>query len=479
MRPWPTSLRARLTVWYAALLGLPLIIFAIVCYVVFSRGLLDRTDRFIGDALSAFSRELVAERRATATLDQALATTITEVRFPDLRIAILDSARHIVAATASSRADDLADRRPSAATGQAIAEVLRSHDATGAFALTVGEGAGSYRVLAQPMMVRDQAFDVTGAYPLRDIEDVLARVRALFAIAIPLLVVCAGTGGYFLAKRSLAPVSAMTARASAISAANLDERLPVGGGTELVGLAQVVNALLDRLETSFDQQRRFMADASHELRTPTAIIRTEAEVTLSRDRDAAEYRGSVTVMRDAALRLTRIVEDLFLLARADSGHLVARRDALYLEELLHDAVRSVRNVADQKAVAVKLGAIIEAPFDGDADLLGRLFLNLLDNAIKYSASGAIVAVEMSRDNGRYRVDVTDSGPGIPADAQSRVFERFFRADAARARGDSSTSSGAGLGLAIGRRVAELHDGTLDLMQSEPGLTRFRVTLPAI
>ena len=153
------------------------------------------------------------------------------------------------------------------------------------------------------------------------------------------------------------------------------------------GLAVVVNALLDRLETSFEQQRRFMADASHELRTPTAIIRTEAEVTLTRDRGEDEYRSSVTVMRDAARRLTRIVDDLFLLARADSGHLVARRDALYLEELLHDAVRSVRQVAEQRGVVVKLGSIIEAPFEGDADLLGRLFLNLLDNAIKYSPKG--------------------------------------------------------------------------------------------
>ena len=174
--------------WYAVLLGLPLIVFAIVCYVVFSRALLNRTDRFIGDALAAFSRELVAERRATSTLEQAMATTINEVRFPDLRIAILDSSRRIVAATASARADELADRRPAAETDRAIIEAIMEHDVTRPLAISIGRGPGSYRVVAQPMTVRGQVLGVTGAYPLADIEDVLARVRELFAVAIPLLV---------------------------------------------------------------------------------------------------------------------------------------------------------------------------------------------------------------------------------------------------------------------------------------------------
>jgi signal transduction histidine kinase len=134
----------------------------------------------------------------------------------------------------------------------------------------------------------------------------------MFAIAIPLLILFAATGGYVLAKRSLAPVSTMTSRAAVISATNLHERLPVSGGDELVGLARVVNDLLDRLENSFEQQRRFMQDASHELRTPAAILRAETDVTLSRaHRDEEEYRASISVMQDAARRLTRIVDDLF------------------------------------------------------------------------------------------------------------------------------------------------------------------------
>jgi heavy metal sensor kinase len=319
---------------------------------------------------------------------------------------------------------------------------------------------------------------LAGAYPLADIEEVLARVRRLFALAIPLAVLVAAGGGYLLARRSLAPLAAMTSRASAISATTLDDRLPIGGGTELVGLAVVINDLLDRLERSFDQQRRFMADASHELRTPTAIIRSEADVTLSRNRGGDEYRASIEVMGEAARRLSRIVGDLFLLARADAGHLVARRESIYLEEVMRDVARAVRPMSEQRGVSIALSAPIDAPLEGDADLLGRLFLNLLDNAIKHSPSGAAVGISMRVVGGAYVIDISDAGPGIPAELQSRVFERFFRVDSARSREMSESTSGAGLGLAIARRIAELHGGTLQLAESRPGLTRFRVTLPA-
>jgi signal transduction histidine kinase len=246
---------------------------------------------------------------------------------------------------------------------------------------------------------------------------------------------------------------------------------------ELGTLATTFNGLLDRVSDALDQQRRFMADASHELRTPTAIIRTEAEVTLSRDRNTDDYRTSVVVMRDAARRLTRIVDDLFLLARTDSGHLVPRRDTLHLEEIVQDAVRGVRHLAEQQGATVRLGSIVEAPIEGDADLLGRLILNLLDNAIKYSPNGGTVDVEMRRISGSYVIDVTDVGPGIPESVQGKIFERFFRADSARGREEANAISGAGLGLAIARRIAELHGGSLMLETSRPGMTRFRATLP--
>ena len=426
LRAWPSSLRLRLTLWYAALLALPLIAFAIICYIAFARALLDRTDHFIGDALTAFSRELVAERRLATTVEGAMRTTVDEVRFRDLHIAILDSTRRVVAGTALAGEDSTAERSPSSQTGAAIVAALRPSDVSAPRALTILARDTSYRVISRPLALRGQRFVLTGTYALNDNERVLEHIRALFAVAIPLLILCAATGGYVLAKRSLAPVSAMTARAADISVTNLRERLPVGGGDELVGLARVVNDFLDRLEGSFERQRQFMADASHELRTPTAILRTEADLTLSRPhRTEDEYRASVAIMQDATRRLSRIVEDLFLLARADSGNLVPQREPVYLEEIVHDATRGVRQIADHRAVRVMLGQVVEAPFRGDADLLGRLLLNLLDNAIKHSPRGGTVDVAMTHDNGTYEITVVDAGQGIPAEAQGRVFERIL------------------------------------------------------
>ncbi len=244
----------------------------------------------------------------------------------------------------------------------------------------------------------------------------------------------------------------------------------------------MVNELLDRLEQAFAQQRRFVADASHELRTPTAILRTEADVTLARDHRAeSEYRASMEVMRDATRRLTRIVDDLFLLARADAGHLVVHSQPVYLDEIVDDAVRGVRSVAEARGLRVELNKLVDSPLNGDGDLLGRIVLNLLDNAIKYADAGGVIAVSLDRRNGDYHVAVVDSGPGIPRDAQSHVFDRFFRVDTARSRTESAengVTSGAGLGLSIARRIAELHGGRLELVESRPGRTEFLLTLPA-
>jgi heavy metal sensor kinase len=444
---WPSSLRARLTLWYTVLLGLPLIVLAVGTYLVFSRALEGRTTRFTNDALTAFSRELVAERRATLSAREAIRSTVEEVRFQDLRIAVRDTTGVLVART--DEHDDI---------------------------------AGPTRSFTQPIVVGGERFTLTGTYPIRETQALLSRLRTTFVIAIPLLLLFAATSGFFLAKRSLAPVAAMAAQAAKITESNLHERLPVEGGEELVGLAKVVNELLDRLEQSFAQQRRFVADASHELRTPTAILRAEADVTLARPhREEAEYRASMDVMRDATRRLTRIVDDLFLLARADAGHLVVHMKPVYLDEIVDDAVRGVRSVAEARGLRVELQHLVDSPLQADEDLLGRVLLNLLDNAIKYANPDGLIEVTLTRQSETYVVSVIDSGPGIPLDAQAHVFERFFRVDAARSRSESASegaTSGAGLGLPIARRIAELHGGRLDLVESRAGRTEFRLILAA-
>ncbi len=483
MRWWPSSLRARITLWFAVVLGVPLATFAIVSYVVFSRTLLERTDHFMGDALSAFSRELANERRLAPSNEVAARTTAYEVHFRQLQMVILDRTERLLATSPMEvyAESEAAGIRP-LDSARALA-AARNGDGGEGYRTIVTHG-DDYRVHTRIVQLAGEAISLTGIAPLHDIEDVLARVRRAFLIALPLLLAAAAAGGFFVARRSLAPVSAMGARAAAITDANLHERLPVvSPHDELGGLATVVNSLLDRLERAFAQQRRFMADASHELRTPTAILSTEAQVTLAREhRSESEYRESVAVMQGAAGRLTRIVDDLFLLARADAGYLVARHGDIYLDEVVHNATRAVRPIAERRGVRVELLPVMDAPFHGDADLLGRLLLNLLDNAIKFSVGGGTVSVELAvrydAGSARYEIRVVDDGPGIPPEVQERVFERFFRGDPARGRVEPTETSGAGLGLAISRRIAEAHGGTLQLVASRPGRTEFCLTLPA-
>lgn len=445
MPRWPATLRARLTLWYTIVLGVPLVAFALLDYFVIATALRDGTERFIGEALTAFTRELGAERRVHGDPIATIATTVAEVRFQDLRIEVRDGAGNVIAVS----------ERTSAPPDWRVVE------------RTIDVDGGNYLLI--------------GAYPRRDEEAVLERMRTVVLLSVPIMLAFAATGGYFLAKRGLQPVSAMADRAAEISASTLNERLPVAGGQELTGLARVVNALLDRLEDSFAQQRRFMADASHELRTPTAIVRTEAEVTLARaPREEPEYRASMEVVQDAAHRLTRIVDDLFLLARADAGQLEMHITGLYFEEVVHDATRAVAHLAAARGVTVVLHQLVQAPMQGDADLLGRVLLNLLDNAIKFSPAGGTVDVAMSGglpDRDTAVVTVEDHGPGIPPDSHARIFERFYRVDGSEPVPAEQAHSGAGLGLSIARRIAELHGGQLELRRSEPGRTVFAVTLP--
>jgi signal transduction histidine kinase len=406
----PSPLRRQLTVIYTIALALPLIIFASVSYVTFERALLARTDHFIGDALNVFTREAVAERMQSASVRTAIATTVSEVKFRDVRIIVRDSAGVVVASSAPPD--------PTATDGE--------------------------RILSRPLQVGAERFEVSGAYPLRDLVAVLARIRTIFVVAIPLLIIAAAAGAYLLAKRTLAPVAEMAERA----------------------------------ENALSQQRRFMADASHEMRTPTATLRTEAEVTLARaHRSEPEYRESVGVMLQSARRLSRLVDDLFLIARADAGHLVMHTEPVYLEEIVHDAVRAVASVAEKRGVRVELKRMTQAPIVGDRGLLERLVLNLLDNAIKYSSPASTVEVMMGGTPDAHTVSVVDHGPGIAPDDAERIFERFFRGDAARTRTVDSLTDGAGLGLAIARRIALAHGGRLVLASSRPGYTEFSLTVP--
>ncbi len=478
MHVLPTSVRTRLTLWYTILLAVPLTAFAITSYLIFSETVRARTDAFVSDALTVFGRELQAERRRGPTTQAAIERTLTEMRFREMDVVILDDSGTVVGRSAPLVGPVTRSDFPPAVDPTRIAGRIGTLALGVSRTETVHLGGRAFLVEVRPVVLAGLRLHLVGVHSLQRVDAMLRTIRHLFLVVIPLIIVCAAAGGFFLARRSFRPVSAMAARAAEIGASTLHDRLPVATNDELGELARVLNDLLDRLESAFEQQRRFMTDASHELRTPTAIVRTEADVTLSREsRSEEEYRASMAIVRDASRRLTRIVEDVFLIARADAGYLVTNPEPLYLEDLVRETVRAVTPIAHGRSVSVELGEMAEAPLVGDADLLNRLILNLLDNAIKYSPAGGTIQVSMQLRGSTCDVSVVDAGPGIPPEAQERVFERFFRVDAARSRAQGTLTSGAGLGLSICRRIAEMHGGRLVLVGSRPGRTEFRVSLP--
>ena len=241
-------------------------------------------------------------------------------------------------------------------------------------------------------------------------------------------------------------------------------------------LAATFNDLLERLEQSLDQQRQFMAEASHELRTPVTTARTAATVALQQPhRDESEYRETLGIVEQQASRLSRIVEDMFTLARADAGNYPVRREDMYLDEVIGEVVRAARVLATAREVGIELVTPEGIAYTGDEELIRRLVVNLLDNAVRYSPPGSTVRVQVDSTPEGHTIVVQDSGPGIMPDDQAQIFERFYRVDRSRTR--RVTDAGAGLGLALARWIARLHGGDLVLTQSSAGGSTFTATLP--
>jgi signal transduction histidine kinase len=221
-----------------------------------------------------------------------------------------------------------------------------------------------------------------------------------------------------------------------------------------------------------------MADASHELRTPVAILFGEADVALSQaSRSPEDYRESLDILRAEAKRLKHIVEDLFTLARADAGQYPLTLTDFYLDELVAESARSVRTLAAAKRITIGCNDSKEMPIHADEALLRRMIVNLLDNAIKYTPAGGSVSVSWDVQDAQYRICVSDTGEGIPGELQPRIFERFFRADKARSRSESD-GGGAGLGLSISRWIVQAHNGQLELTRSDNHGSTFTFLLPA-
>ena len=472
------SVRVRLTLWYTAVLTLVLIALSTITYFIFWRSTVQRTDVNLAELSEAFLTTLdaeVSDQSGPDSLRLAGQVAITEHRFRDHVFAIFDDAGNIVVSSQ--------EVPPASSTVPFFSPSFQhffdaSSRADRLFGKVKG-GRDGYRGFARHFSSLGKTYTLVILQSLHQQQEMLEEVTATFAWVIPIAIVLASAGGYFLARKSLAPVVAMSTQAGRIGAANLHERLAVQNDRDELGhLAQSFNGLLDRLSQSFERQRRFMADASHELRTPVAILRGEAEVALSQQaRSLEEYRESLGVLHQEAERLTHIVEDLFTLTRADAGQYPLQPRDFYLDELIAECVHSARTLALAKKICLNLEEASESPIHADESLLRRMILNLLDNAIKYTPEGGSVSVTCRRAGKEYALSITDTGGGIPADLQPRIFERFFRADKARSRTEND-GGGAGLGLSISRWIAEAHHGRLELTRSNSAGSTFTAYLPS-
>jgi heavy metal sensor kinase len=459
------TIRARLTLWYTAVLGAILLVFATATYVAFERRLSARRDAQLVESVRALAFTFAHERNEHGellTTDEVAVETIREFRFRDRHFAIYHPEGRLIA---------LSDNPDAVPEARLFASGPPSGSPVGRALALARMGLPAFsnddakperlRLYGETTTVGGTTYIVLVAGQNDDQLEWLAQVRRVYAVLIPLALLAAAGGGYLLARKSFAPVMRMCAEAERIGAEDLSRRLTAQPDDELGRLAGSFNGLLGRLAHAIDTLRRFTSDASHELRTPIAIIQGESDVALSRsDRTPDEYRESLDIIRDESRRTARIVEDLFTLTRADAGQLTPLRTRFDLGETITDTVHSLRTLAARKNIRMTGEINEELSVLADESLLRQLLRNLLENAIKYTPDGGWITVTVEKTASDVLVHIADTGPGIPPADRTRIFERFHRARR------TATNGGAGLGLAIAAEIARAHGGDLTLTRSD-------------
>jgi heavy metal sensor kinase len=313
---------------------------------------------------------------------------------------------------------------------------------------------------------------IVGRLP-NDILSMLAIFRMTILNTSILVIVLAGVGGLFLTDRTLKPVERITDIARGIGEGDLSRRIDVQTEDELGRLADTLNGMIARLEEAFKKQQRFVADASHELRTPLAIIQAEASLALEKKRPQADYGRSLELVSQEVAHMSDVVSKLLLLTRSDAGIEPLDFDYVNVADLLAELSQDVEALAQEKGLVFRLGPMDTMKVRGDRTKLRQLFLNILDNAIRYTPNGGSVTGSLERNEGRVVVSIRDTGIGIPDEHLPFIFDRFYRVDKAR----THTEGGTGLGLAIASSIAKMHGGEIEVESTAGAGTTVRVTLP--
>jgi heavy metal sensor kinase len=443
MKPLP--IRWKFALWAAALVG--------VAIALFAAGTLRN---LYEEQVEAVDIELTAELRRLERLPpgRLLGGSVEELAgfHEGLVIAVFDAHGHI------------AHRSPEFPESVARAAI----NTTGIHTVRTAQGGGW-----RAQMFRHGEVVAVVGFSLDEVRQIVRDLLIAYALSIPIVLIVSALGGWWVAGRALSPLRDLTAAAESIGAEQLDHRVPEpGADDEIRRLAAVLNAMLARLEKSFQQTRRFAADASHELRTPLTIMQGEIERLLRTPQLEPAHEQKLVSLQEELGRLDRITEDLLLLARFDAGHIPPRSERVDFSALVRTACDDAELLAASQQIELRPRVPEGVAVQGSDAHLRRLVLGLLDNAVRYNQPRGRIECTLETDPAAVRLRVRNTGPGIAPAARARVFERFFRGDAARLRG------GHGLGLSLGREIARAHGGDLELSSATPdGLTEFVVTLP--
>jgi signal transduction histidine kinase len=439
-------IRLRLTLAFAVVLAIVLAVGGVALYAVFADDLDSQIDRDLDARLADVARLPVPTRSGEEIVQ------------------VYDSGGGLLA---SSRAVAGERLLTPVEVRRAPLEVERSETPVGDARLGTGTGPAGVVVVGAPLDARDHA---------------LERLRELLLVVGPLALLLATYAGYQVAGAALRPVERMRARAEQVTERDSSERLPVPStGDEIEALGRTLNALLARLDAALTRERRMLADASHELRTPLSVLRTEVQLALRGERDAAELRAALESAAQEAERLSRLAEDLLVLARADQGRLPLRAGPVAVEELLAAAATRAAPAAQAAGRQIVVGTSGGAPaersaepagalaVDADADRVAQALDNLVANALAHGAGEVRLAA--STADGLVELHVTDEGDGVPAELLEHAFDRFSRGDTAR------SGDGTGLGLAIVAAIARAHGGTAGVRNSPGGGADAWIALP--
>jgi heavy metal sensor kinase len=442
----PSSIRVRLTLWYSLALACIVLVFFLVVFFFVKASLFGDLNARLESDFKAVSRALLEEPNETPEIETESAVRMFQ---------IVKAGKLFYQTPAFEKSGLPPFREPAAA---------------GIRPIRVPSGA-RFRLKTDqvnPEILLTVAADEGPAW------STLRRLMTILLLSLPIALALAGLGGFVMAGRLLQPVSVIAAKAGKISAESLSARLPVENSRDEFGrLAGVINVMLSRLEDSFDRLRRFTADASHELRTPLTVIRSVGEVALQEDLDVAAYRDRIGSMLEGVNRLTRLIENLLTLTRADGGHVPLGRTETDMTRLVERTAEDMRALAEEKDQKLILSLKEPAVLRIDEATVRLALVNLLDNAIKYTPPTGTVTIGSRILDSEFFIEVTDTGPGIQTEHRDRIFDRFYRVDKDR----SGQAGGAGLGLSIAKWAVEVNGGRIELeIREGPGST-FALVFP--